>query len=114
MVKYSLAIMNQGKTWQNRFSKFQELVACIIDFKSCDSISDYEDFIGNCINTLEGLKGIMTLGMEGVDDTCPEDFICPLSNMIMKDPVVLALGEVNPFILNKILTSKCEDFIAVS
>lgn len=76
--------------------ELKRILRVIIDEEKDDSGFDAIDRAKEVLCTLRDLKAKKTtsLGLDEVSLSCPEEFRCPLSKQLMRDPVIVSTGQV--------------------
>ncbi|KAL8160595.1 hypothetical protein V2J09_002132 [Rumex salicifolius] len=82
--------------------ELKKMLRAIIDEEKDDSAFDAIERAKEVLCALRDLKVKKTtpFGLDGVPLSCPEEFRCPLSKQLMRDPVIVATGQTydRPFI----------------
>lgn len=100
MAKSGMIELDQNPSVEVLKKELQRLVKAIVQDSSSD---DETGFIDKALYTLQGLKELKKDGrkqrscsVKKMNDClmCPNEFRCPISKEVMKDPVVVSTGQV--------------------
>ncbi|PSR94959.1 U-box domain-containing protein [Actinidia chinensis var. chinensis] len=81
--------------------ELQRLVRAIVEDEDCDFSVEAVDRATQTLFALKELKKKRPVSLKLTESSsCPEEFRCPISNVLMKDPVIVATGQTydRPFI----------------
>lgn len=85
--------------------ELQRLVKAIVDDDDCSIESIDEATEKLCaLKELKQRRNQRSLSLKLLDSlTCPEEFRCPLSKELMRDPVMLATGQVGIYLCHNVI-----------
>ena len=76
--------------------ELQRLVRAIVEDEHCDFSVEAVDRATQTLFALKELKEKRPVSLKLTESSsCPEEFRCPISNVLMRDPVIVATGQVS-------------------
>lgn len=78
---------------ENLKKELQRLVKAIVEDSSNEE-NEFREYVDRATQTLQDLKELKSNPSSFINlDNCPQEFYCPLSKEIMRDPVIISTGK---------------------